>query len=477
MKIRKHIPLLLAGFFAVPIIAAGAIMRAEPQPDANNANQDKKVIIKLDAKSTKDGIPVDITSNADVRVRNVDVQDDQNGQRRITVVADAVGAPAHNIESGGPWLGVQFGPVPKALASHLQLEDGEGQMVLNVLEGSPADAAGFEKYDVITAIDGAKSSSDMGAFLDQIREFEPNDVATFSLIRGGSPTSATVTIGTRPDDMSAYNYKYPDDTAHVAHGNVFRRGGIMQKDNSGNWVFKDLGGPNGFNWNGALDLDDAHLNALLKNVPFGLQRDVTVQSMNGESVRIETDDDGKITVTKESTNGKDKTKSTATYNNEAEFERADPDAYAKYKSQSQNVLLHPMDMPHMLFLDKNDPNGMGLGADDLGNIQKRIEVLLDRVAPGGDLDATVRSKVGTAIRKMDKNGESMTADAIIVQNGKQTIFQVDNEGKITLTIRDGDNETVEAYDNLDQLKVARPDLADEFGGLLKSLTASKAEEK
>jgi len=47
-------------------------------------------------------------------------------------------AEAQNIEAGGPWLGIQFGPVPKPLAAHLGIDPGEGQMVLNVVEGSPS---------------------------------------------------------------------------------------------------------------------------------------------------------------------------------------------------------------------------------------------------------------------------------------------------------------------------------------------------
>src|SRR5258707_12445768 len=56
-----------------------------------------------------------------------------------------------NIEPGGPWLGIQFGPVSKATVSQLHLSS--GQMVINIHENSPADQAGLQQYDVITAID------------------------------------------------------------------------------------------------------------------------------------------------------------------------------------------------------------------------------------------------------------------------------------------------------------------------------------
>lgn len=494
MTIRRTLSVMLAAIFAVPLISMGAILRAKPVPEPDAKGQAKKVIIRLDADgATDDQIPINVVGDADVRIHNVDVNDDASGSRHITVIAGA-DAPAQNIESGGPWLGVQFGPVPKPLASHLRLEDGRGQMVLNVLEGSPADLAGLQKYDVITAIDGIDSSSDIGSFLDQIRGFEPNDVATFNLIRGGAPTTTTLTIGTRPDDTSAFKYKYEDDTAHVAHGNVFRRGGIMQKDDSGNWFFQNLGDVGGaFNWSGKLDidLDDDHFNALLKDVPFGLKRDVTVQSINGESVRIETDDDGSITVTKESTSGDQKSKSTATYANEDEFKQADPDTFERYKDRPAAFAWSAAPGPHMLFLNKNGPDDdVDLNIDNLDGVQKRIEVLLQKLDTPEELNAKVQNQVNDALMQADKlhkrigvfstkvgNCDAAQLKAIVIENGKQTILQVDDAGKITVTLRDGDDETVEAYDNLDQLKVARPDFAARFDGLLEKYSTPKAPQK
>ncbi|MCB9853600.1 MAG: PDZ domain-containing protein [Phycisphaerales bacterium] len=506
MNIRRKIPLLLAALFAIPMTASAAIRQADTPPADDAAQQ--RVIIKLNADSPEDGIPVEWTGDGDVRIERMDVDEGPDGQRKIVVVAKTVDGAASNIESGGPWLGVQFGPVPKPLASHLRLDEGKGQMVLNVLEGSPADLAGFRQYDVITAIDGVESPADMGNFLDQIRQLEPNDITTFSLIRGGAATITTVTIGTRPDDLSANKYKYEDDTAHVAHGNVFRRGGIMRKDGQGNWVFDKLGdGATGFNWSGSLDiddLDDAHFNAILKDVPFGLQRDVTVQSINGESVRIETDDDGSITVTKETKDGDNTTESTATYANEAEFEKADPDTFAKYHDRAagiQSLRLSPAGVsampggPHMFFLDK-DVAGMGMGGamfnlDELDGLDQQVEVMLDKLGTSGEFNIRIKDRIDDAMQRADDLGKRMgvfstrivTSDdaksqmqAIVIENGKQTILKVGDDGKISLTIREGDDETVEAYDNIEQLKTARPELATRFDGLLRNL-APKTQDK
>ncbi len=51
------------------------------------------------------------------------------------------------------YLGIGLGAVPEALADQLGLEKGEGILVMQVEEGSPAHKAGVQKNDVITKVD------------------------------------------------------------------------------------------------------------------------------------------------------------------------------------------------------------------------------------------------------------------------------------------------------------------------------------
>jgi len=51
------------------------------------------------------------------------------------------------------YLGIGLGSVPEALADQLGLEKGEGILVTQVRQGSPADKAGIQKNDVITKVD------------------------------------------------------------------------------------------------------------------------------------------------------------------------------------------------------------------------------------------------------------------------------------------------------------------------------------
>ena len=52
------------------------------------------------------------------------------------------------------WLGVSIGPVTDEAAKELKLKDKKGALVMEVVERSPADRAGFQQGDVIVSFDG-----------------------------------------------------------------------------------------------------------------------------------------------------------------------------------------------------------------------------------------------------------------------------------------------------------------------------------
>jgi S1-C subfamily serine protease len=66
-----------------------------------------------------------------------------------------------------------------------------------VASGSPADRAGLERGDVITAIGGKRVTSSADA-VEAIDSHSPGDELGISLQRGGQAKSATVTLGERP---------------------------------------------------------------------------------------------------------------------------------------------------------------------------------------------------------------------------------------------------------------------------------------
>jgi len=80
----------------------------------------------------------------------------------------------------------------------VQLEEAEdGVRVAAVVEGSPADNAGLEDDDVVTAVDG--ESVDAAADLRAaISRKQPGDRATLEIRRGGDARSVEVELGERP---------------------------------------------------------------------------------------------------------------------------------------------------------------------------------------------------------------------------------------------------------------------------------------
>ncbi len=57
-------------------------------------------------------------------------------------------------------LGVQIAPVGEELSAHLGLDEGAALLITEVVEDSPAEAAGLKKFDVITEIEGKAATAE-----------------------------------------------------------------------------------------------------------------------------------------------------------------------------------------------------------------------------------------------------------------------------------------------------------------------------
>ena len=86
---------------------------------------------------------------------------------------------------GEYYIGLSLGPVSEILRSHLRLEEGQGVVVMSVLEESSAAEAGLEKYDIVLEIDGVKIT-DHEMLVDAIQAAGKADRAVeLSYVRGG----------------------------------------------------------------------------------------------------------------------------------------------------------------------------------------------------------------------------------------------------------------------------------------------------
>ena len=111
------------------------------------------------------------------------------------------------------WLGIQGQTLTEDIAAALGIE-GEGVLVAEVVDGSPAAEAGLQggtsetsvqgqPYvvggDIITAIDGEAVTS-MEELAGTIAEKAPGDEITLTVLRDGSTTEVTVTLEVRPQN-------------------------------------------------------------------------------------------------------------------------------------------------------------------------------------------------------------------------------------------------------------------------------------
>ncbi len=71
----------------------------------------------------------------------------------LTIEGHVITRPGdeHGVEH---WIGVLCSPLSSALRAHLDLPEGQGMVVANVIPGGPAEKAGLEQYDVLVAAGG-----------------------------------------------------------------------------------------------------------------------------------------------------------------------------------------------------------------------------------------------------------------------------------------------------------------------------------
>lgn len=451
---------ILVALMATPVYAM-LVRNDEPPAEA------KPVIIKLQAADGAQPGNAVFTPGDGKQVVVLRAHDDAGGQDKVI----ALQTVTKDIEPGGPWLGIQFGPVAKPLASHLALPEDEGQMVLNVAEGSPADQAGLQQYDVIVSIDGAKVTSDLSAFLDTVRGFAPNETHTFTLKRGGQTMQVNIVVGSRPEDWANVKYKYEMDIeTGPFQGRVMRRGGLLQKDDQGNWTFNQLddeGDDMPDVWSLLPDPDKTFGSLKWHQALPGHGNQFQFFSKKGLNVKVERNDDGSYTVTRtEMEDGNEKT-TTETFANEAEFKAKYPNGVV---DGGHDIFFH------MQPFDPKDPKAPRM-------FQFKVP------GPGEDFEFDI--KLDADIEAMLKDHEKLLEESQALLDGAKqkrgiffgphgagagakafvigtaaTTFEIQGDGSIRVVTRNEGDELVETFANGDALKAGRPDLYERYQKLM-----------
>jgi len=78
---------------------------------------------------------------------------------------------------------------------------GKGALVQQVIANSPADKAGLQIADVITAVDGTPIDANH-RLADLVAQYQPGDSVKISIRRTGETKSISVTLGENPQDST-----------------------------------------------------------------------------------------------------------------------------------------------------------------------------------------------------------------------------------------------------------------------------------
>lgn len=96
------------------------------------------------------------------------------------------------------WLGVQIKPLSDEIAHVLGLKSGEGVMIAEVVEESPADSAGLEQGDVILKF-GETEIKELRDLTRVVASEEAGETKQIEIFRGGQPMTLDVTLAKRDD--------------------------------------------------------------------------------------------------------------------------------------------------------------------------------------------------------------------------------------------------------------------------------------
>lgn len=102
-------------------------------------------------------------------------------------------------------LGIYIRELSPELASSLNIEETNGIVVIDVVEGSAAEKVGMKVYDVIVELDGEKIEQ-LNEFRNHIAMLSPGTKIKITIIRDGKRKKLDVELGQRKKDQLIANY-------------------------------------------------------------------------------------------------------------------------------------------------------------------------------------------------------------------------------------------------------------------------------
>ncbi len=362
------------------------------------------------------------------------------------------------------WIGVRMSPIPAPLAAHV---GDQGMMVANVVTDSPADKAGLQQYDVITQFNDVKIATNedlVNAIQDAGR-----GTAKVRIIRGGKSEVVGIKPAKRPDNP-AVSYKYDEPFDAITNSNMQFRGHMLTPGQNGTWMLRNLGDlenlPEGlgqffhnfnFDGDGQLEIDLGDLG----NFGGGAggtflfkadedegagQVEIRVKTIkDGQTVVVERDAEGRISVSRTDENGDTTTED---YENMEELRQADEEA--------ANMIGH---RGGLMFRGGAGAHGFGgpfkMKMQNLPKLRMQWQADVDKALQDARKQLhNARIEIRTL---QDGSGADAKAQAIAVK--------INDDGVVITETQDGD--TVEhRFESMDDLKQSDPGLYERVRAML-----------
>lgn len=100
------------------------------------------------------------------------------------------------------WIGVRCAEVPELLQAQLDLPEGQGVLVDDIVPGSPAEKAGLKAFDVVYAVNGQPVADPQSVAAAVGRA--GSEELKIEFLRAGRKQSATVKPAPRPDSLAPH---------------------------------------------------------------------------------------------------------------------------------------------------------------------------------------------------------------------------------------------------------------------------------
>lgn len=217
MRIKTLTTLFTLTLIALFAWSAGAAVLADDEI-LDPVTEEKEIFITIDDEdvktwTTEDGKVIVLKGDG-----KMDTWTDDEDHVMVKVTGCEDGELHKLIHMGGEpvqrtFLGVALNSLTSELQVHFGASEGTGIMVSSVVEGSPAEAAGIQVGDVITAVNGTVATS-VSVAQKAVREMNEGDTALVEVLRNGSPMSFEAVLVTK--EYAGFDFDFDFD--HMLSG-------------------------------------------------------------------------------------------------------------------------------------------------------------------------------------------------------------------------------------------------------------------